>query len=364
MLNGVNPLVMHVTTAHPRDDIRIYHKMIKWLANDSVNVQMVVADGLGNSVDSEKLITDVGANKNRLSRFLFTPFKLMRVIFRSKPTFVHFHDPDFILAGYFLSFLGYKIIYDVHEDIPRQILGKKWIASPLRKPISYLFEKAELFLSRRFYSVVGATDKISKRFFDFNENVLTIKNFPILSEFQSLPKNRKNKTLCYIGAISESRGILEILRVLQDLPEYKLVIAGSFESKDLKERVSKLPSWNRVSYLGKVGRKEISEILSESTLGIVTLHPLPNYIESLPIKMFEYMASGLPIVASNFPLWVELVESNGVGLCADPLNPNDIKEKIIQVIKYHDSYSDKGRLLAEENFSWETQYRLLRKLYI
>ena len=69
-----------------------------------------------------------------------------------------------------------------------------------------------------------------------------------------------------------------------------------------------------------------------SLVGMVTLFPESNYIVSLPNKMFEYMAIGLPVIASNFPLWREIIEDNNCGICVDPLDSKAIRNAIQYLI--------------------------------
>lgn len=363
MADCISMKILHVSTAHPRDDIRIYHKMVKHLKLEGFNVSLLVADGLKDECVDNIDIHDVGKASNRFGRFFFTSLRMMHRIIKEKPKFIHFHDPDFIIVAFILNIMNYQVIYDVHEDVPRQILGKKWIPKYIRRFVANVFEILEVRLSSRFYAIVCTTETISKRFIRSNSRVITIKNYPIVSEFIGTNFVRKRNAICYVGAISESRGIIELMLALERLPGYTLTIAGLFESKELEERVRAMPSWRNVTYLGKIGRSEIVKLLAESSIGAVTLHPTPNYVDSLPIKMFEYMASGLPILASDFPVWLNLINRNEVGLCANPLDVSDLINKVELLSRDIDSYIDKGNEIVQSKYSWENEFIKLRSLY-
>lgn len=66
----------------------------------------------------------------------------------------------------------------------------------------------------------------------------------------------------------------------------------------------------KTDHLGWLDRAGVKQVLNDSVAGLVTLHPVINYLDSLPVKIFEYMATGLPVIASNFPLWKEIIEGN------------------------------------------------------
>src|SRR5262249_8637864 len=157
-----------------------------------------------------------------------------------------------------------------------------------------------------------------------------IRNYPLsFKKDESLlnSQDNKQKYICYIGAITEARGIKTLVKALEQL-NCQLLLAGKFLSDKLYDEVKNMDGWKKVIYYGQVGRDVVATILTKSTVGIVTLHPNSNFIVSEPNKLFEYMSVGLPIVASNFQLWKDIVEKNNCGLCVDPTDPNAIAAAI------------------------------------
>ncbi len=112
----------------------------------------------------------------------------------------------------------------------------------------------------------------------------------------------------------------------------RLNLAGEFPEGVLKSEVRKTPGWAKVNELGFLSRPELRAVLDRSMAGVVTLHPTPAYIHALPVKLFEYMAAGLPVIASDFPLWREIVVGNGCGICVDPLNSASIAGSIDRLL--------------------------------
>jgi glycosyltransferase involved in cell wall biosynthesis len=82
--------------------------------------------------------------------------------------------------------------------------------------------------------------------------------------------------------------------------------------------------------------------------------------------MFEYMAAGLPQIASDFPMWKEIIETSECGFTADPLNPEEIAEKVTQLLskpKLHQKLSESGRRAHEEIYNWQVEEKKLLALY-
>ena len=136
--------VAHLTSAHPRHDIRIFVKECSTLAAAGHEVTLIVADGLGEEIRNGVRFHDVGPKRGgRFSRMTGTVKRVYEAALALRPDIVHFHDPELIPAAVRLKQAGIKVVYDVHEDMPRQILAKHWIPGMLRPAVSGGFETVE-----------------------------------------------------------------------------------------------------------------------------------------------------------------------------------------------------------------------------
>lgn len=368
------PDIVHLTTLHPRTDVRIFKKEAMTLARElGSDVAALVADGKGNAAagaDSPR-IHDLGAlGTGRLGRFVRGSLRAIGAVRRLKPRIVHFHDPELIPAALALKLLGFKIVYDVHEDVPRQILSKHWIPALVRRPISFVAEGAERLAMLVFDGFVTATSTIAARF--PAERTVVVQNFPICDELllpSAMPYAERPPAFAYIGGLSPVRGIEEMMRALERIAadrDVSLDLAGLFESPALQARVEELPAWRRVTYHGYASRAEIAGILGRSRAGLVLLHPIENYLEAWPVKLFEYMAAGLPVIVSDFPLWRRIVEGAACGLVVDPKDITAIAAAMRALIDdpaEAEAMGRRGREAVEHIYNWEAEGRRLATFY-
>jgi glycosyltransferase involved in cell wall biosynthesis len=282
----------------------------------------------------------------------------------------HLHDPELLPYGLALCSGGNKVIYDAHEDVPRDIESKHWIPIGLRRPIRFLFERFENMAARRLSAVVAATAYIGKRFKQINPNTVTINNYPVggdLHQGDALPGFSCNERpyVCYAGGISAIRGVREMITAISHT-DVRMLLAGSFDSERLRNETMQLSGWGRVEFLGQVKRAELASALRRSFAGLVVFHPETNHLHAQPNKMYEYMSAGLPLVVSDFPLWRELVEGIGCGICVDPLSPQAIAEAITFLDRDRDrakAMGERGLSAVNRKFNWEREQAGLIGLY-
>lgn len=358
--------VCHLTSVHPRFDSRIFWKECKSLKKQGYDVSIIVADDIGDEVKDNIKIFDVKRDDSRLNRMIKAPLRVYKKAIEIDADIYHFHDPELIKTGLKLIKKGKKVIYDTHEDVPRQILSKPYLNRFSKNIVSNIFERFENKHAAKFSYIITATDFIKDRFLKVNKNVNSIKNYPILEELNiSTSWERKQNKACYIGSLSEVRGIKEVIEAMQ-FAHFDLNLAGTFSTKEFQTTVQNLNSWNKVSFHGFANREQVKIILSESKVGLVTLYPTINYIDALPVKMFEYMSAGLPVICSNIDLWNDIIESNNCGICVDPKNPKEIAEagnKIIKNDKLAAQMGKNGRLAVEKKYNWKLEEEKLIKVY-
>ena len=372
-LNNATPKrrVAHLSSVHTRYDIRIFVKECRSLAEHGYDVHLYIADGKGDEIRDGITIHDIGKSSGRFQRMLQKPWQLWKAVRRNRETLIHFHDPELIPIALLLHWRGVRVIYDAHEDVPRQILSKHWISTPLRKLVAIAFEWLENFAARRFDKVVTATPHIATRFKSIGAQSLNINNYPVLGELTP-PANRPaptsdhlSRTICYIGGISRIRCAIEMIAALP-LAQTRLILAGPFQDQELEAEMRAMPGWAYVEYAGIVDRAGVRSILARSKIGMVLFQPLPNHVDALPNKMFEYMSAGVPILASDFPLWQQIMKESGAGRFTSPSDPFSIAQALNEMLNdpaQLEKMGSAGRASVQDKYNWPKEELKLLSLY-
>lgn len=358
-------IVVHLTSAHPRYDTRIYTKMCCSLAQSNFSTYLIVADGKGDEAISGVNILDVGKVRfGRFGRMTRTVFNVYKKALALNADIYHFHDPELIPLALILKSKGKKIIMDVHEDVPRQILRKYWLPSFLRKPIAAILNVLESYAASKVDAVVTVTPTIAQRFSSLT--VVEVRNYALPSEFiRNSEKDIDKNLVTYIGAISETRGIVPMVEAFNGL-NCRFTLGGKFQERFLLDKVQAMPSWKSVDFLGWQSREGVSQLLERTLVGLVVLQPTGDYEDAYPVKMFEYMAAGAAVIASDFPLWKDIIEKESCGVCVDPSSAKDISEAIRFLVENPSKaveMGERGKNAVTKRYSWNSEFLKLLSLY-
>jgi len=364
--------VAHLTTVHAAGDVRIFRKECRSLAEGGYEV-ILIAPGQGTRVEEGVKIRGVPLDPaRRVKRMTVGLGKILAAALREGADLYHFHDPELIPVGIFLKIRGKKVIYDVHEDYGASILeaDRDWLPDFWRRLFARGVRLAERVGMTFFDAAVAATPAIGDLF--PAAKVAVARNYPLAGELSatgSVPYQRRPYHVVYAGGISESRGIREMIgamALMRGRPEATLLLAGEFSPPELEGEVLSGADMTGVRYLGLLSREELAAVLGNSRAGLVLFHPLKNHVAAQPNKLFEYMSAGIPVIASDFPLWREIVVKNGAGLLVDPKDVRAIAEAIGWLFDHPEEarrMGENGKEAVEKTYNWSKEEETLLGLY-
>lgn len=360
--------IVHLTSVHSRYDVRIFQKECRTLAQAGYEVCLVVADGKGDETKDGIKIYDVGLPGSRIKRMIWAPRAILQRVKELKPQIAHLHDPELMLVGARLAGKGVKVVFDSHEDVPGSIEDKEYIPRALRRTVSLTYSVLEKLLLRKYSAVVTATPAIARIISRKiqTKKVIDINNFPLENEI-ILAKGSKvrQEAAVYVGGVTKIRGLEQVVQSLE-ISKKTLWLVGPIQPPAFGERLRGLGGWRYVDERGALPRGEAISAMHNALAGIVTFLPAKNHVEAQPNKMFEYMAAGVAVIASDFPLWKSIVEENDCGVCVDPLNPNEIAAAMRELLDNPRRAKEMGRngiAAVRQKYNWAKESQKLLALY-
>ncbi|MBK7785324.1 MAG: glycosyltransferase family 4 protein [Gemmatimonadetes bacterium] len=359
-----------LTSVHAPFDTRIFQKEARSLARAGHEVHLFAPHDRDERRDGV-FVHGLGRPRNRIVRMVRMPLQLFAAAVRSRAQVCHFHDPELLFVGLALKLLGRRVVYDVHEDVPKDLRAKPYLPRWARPGISVVVGALQRRIARLLDRVVVAREDLLPAF-QGHPGLVLVRNFPILEMFAQGGRPTDGSgppRLVYVGGLTPIRGVVEMIAALSLLPAglegVRLAIYGRF-SAGLQARCEALPGWSRVDYHGEVAYARVVDGLAAADVGVVCFLPVPNNVNSGPTKLFEYMAAGLAVIASDFPMWREVVDGAACGLCVDPAEPAQIASAIVQLAADRSGTAEmgrRGRTAAVERYSWEAEATRLIAMY-
>lgn len=279
-----------VTSVHRVDDPRIRERTVRSLAAAFEVRYATRAPGPSTGGDHEWVELPGG----RIRRW----WEALRQMCRDDLEVVSVHDPELIPAALLARLIRrVPIVVDVHEDVPAQVRHKEWVPRPLRPLAAWAAARA-LRLAERFGTVTLAEPNY-RHLFRGDHPVLP--NYPAAGSLPPLAPDAGY--LVYVGEVTEERGALEMVEAAGLMKDKRPLRLVGRCREDLAERLRRRAGELGVSLevLGPLPHRRAMEMAAGASAGLSLLHDLPNYTDSLPTKVIEYLEMGLPVVASDLP---------------------------------------------------------------
>lgn len=361
-----------LTSVHMPFDGRVFHKEARSLAQAGLDVVLIACHDKEEVVGGVRIVP-LPTPKNRLQRMTRVLWRLYRLAVKEDADVYHFHDPELMIVGLMLKLRGKKVIWDVHEHYPNSILDKFYLAKSLRRFISKSFDLWERAVVRFFDYVIYTTPFVGARYETMKVPSASIENYPIV-ELSDAFERKPQEKIIYLGGMARIRGLVEVVEAFalaaEKHPRWELHLVGvtrpaSF-GNELRELAQKRGVEARVKFTAWVPYEEKERLSSQASMGLITYLPYLNNTSCLPNKLFDYMLVGLPVIASNFPLYREVVEPNRCGLLVDPSRPDEIAHAMEYLMEHPQEareMGENGRRAVLEKFNWSNESEKLLQIY-
>jgi glycosyltransferase involved in cell wall biosynthesis len=367
--------VCHICNVHPVDDTRVFYRTCVALADAGYEVHLFAVGKQAEAYcDRGVFIHSLPECQSRRKRFA-RRYQVAQMAANLKPDLFHVHEPE-LLGAVIASARSRPVIYDVHESYLHILIERDWIPQWTKSFVRLAWDRWERRLVRRCTGIVAVTEPIAQRYYQFHRKVEIVANYPDLLGIDDLPPiTRDGRTCVFVGAISPSRGLPQVFAALAILKGRGLAIpfklAGPAVSdnylRSLWDEADRLGIQELVDYYGVLSRQEAMLLQQKASIGLVPYLPVAtNNVLSLPNKLVECMALGLPVVFSDFPNYRKVAGANGAGIAVDPNNPEQIANAIEQLVCNPDlarQMGEAGRRAVCEQFNWNVERVKLLDLY-
>lgn len=358
-------IVMLANAGHKPWDTRIFHKEARSLKTAGHAVTLIIPHSEDYTQDGVQVL-HVPLPRKGWEQLVRCPWNIFRLALKQpKDSVFHLHDSELLIAGLALKLFGRKVVYDAHEDTPLQISYQHWIPA-IVKPFYTLFYRILEKLAGWWFDAIIVAEPVIAKYFPSNK-VTLIRNFPIAGSFSRQPDEAQRQNyLTYIGLLSKARGLMEMLeghRLAAQQTDVTLVLGGKFAPASLEQEL--LPR-ARVDFRSWLSYDQMIDTLYRSRIGIIIPHPIERYLTNYPVKLFEYMAAGIPVIAARDGESSKFVSEAGAGILVDPLKPEEVSAAIHTLMTDRAAavaMGERGRRLIFEKYNWEREAATLAALY-
>ncbi|MDH3349293.1 MAG: glycosyltransferase [Desulfobulbaceae bacterium] len=363
--------IVHLTSVHSPFDTRIFQKECIAGLRGGFNVVLVVSPDLNEKVDGIVIRGAGWQMGGRFSRMLVAAWKVYNIALKENGDLYHIHDPELLPWAQLLRLKGKAVIFDMHENLPKAILSKGWVPLTFRSLFSFIARMIEHLLLTGI-PVIFAENSYVKDYLWVSDKVVIL-NMPDVDHLDKITDNcYQTPTVGYMGIVAPERGSITTLKAITELRKkgfdlhYECI--GPIRGNDHQNIFRNMSEHERKSIRlrGYMKPQEGWKIIKRCHIGLAVLHAVPNYVESYPTKMFEYMALGLPVIVSDFPLYRKIIDKYKCGICVDPQDVDSIALAIQQLIENKAealAMGKRGKKAVFESFNWGCETKKLLHFY-
>ncbi|MGV9302448.1 glycosyltransferase [Nonomuraea sp. NPDC003727] len=346
--------VLVMTVVHNPEDARILHRQIRALVDAghevtyaaSFSAHGVVARPWVNAIDLPR-----AAQRKRI-RAVWEARRAFKRL-RDKVDLVLIHDPELLFSVWGMRRRP-PVVWDVHEDTPATLSLKPWLPSFLRPPVRFLARLLEGTAERGLHLLLAETAYAGR----FKHAHLIVPNETWVPDDVTPPGDDR---VVYLGWLSRARGVQEAIEVGRLLQPYKVAVELiGYADPQSRPALNQAVADGVLEWRDFMPNDEALKRLDGALAGLSLLHDEPNYRHSMPTKIVEYMAHGIPVITTPSPRAVELVERYSSGVVVPWEDPKAVAQAVLSLRddqRERHAMGARGYAAARANHHWPNSAR-------
>jgi glycosyltransferase involved in cell wall biosynthesis len=309
--------------------------------------------------------------------FRFWRHAVLRLCDALAPEAVHIHDlPLASIGALCKEKFGMKFVLDLHENWPAFLCISKHANTFLGKLLSSnkQWERYELESCHTADQVIVVIEEAKERLVELGietKKINVVANYPVLEDFKEIEKKKSTGgqvIMLYAGGIGEHRGLQYVISAMPEIlrhhPKVVLKILGEGNYKtSLERQVQTLGVENSVVFTGQVSYHRVLEELAMTDIALIPHIKSEHTDSTIPHKLFQYMYSGIPVIASNCKPIERIIKESGAGYVYSWDSPGEFAANVHKLISANDIDQQHSRQMVETNFTWDMAAQNLLKIY-
>jgi len=365
------------TSVHKPFDVRVFHREAVTLAAAGYEVVLLAAADFNQEIKNNVVVKGLAKPAGRLARFAGL-WQFYARCKKENSDVYHFHDFELLPIGWLLKKKsGKAVIYDCHENYPETAYERAWLPDWLRPLLSRLISWLEPALARSLDAVICVVPDQQQRLQKAGCRTVLVRNLPRLEAFDKaflehpIPEER----IVYLGGMSQVRGAFMLVDIMVEMakshPHLRLLCLGPFNEAHVESAVREYAVQQGVAghidFHPPVPFEQVAEKLLRCKIGLIPWQPSLQTTKMVyPNKVFEYMACGLPLVASSLPSLSYIIEKSAAGLLVPPDQPAAHATAIRQLLEQPHlaaQLGGNGRRFVQQHHNWQSEAAKLLELY-
>jgi glycosyltransferase involved in cell wall biosynthesis len=355
---------------HPRH----HYRLAAALAGAGHDVRMLAQpDRTGGHRDAVPM-DYLPLRRNRLTRMLSGPLTMMRIA-RSKPDVVYVVCLDLLPCAVLLKWLtGVAVLYDSSEQYDEYMLTKKYLPRPVRVVLRSIIRVVEPWLAARVDAATCAVPVIRDKFVAAGVRTTMVRNFPPAALAESNERGGPYDYDVIVAGTIRADGLPVLVDTIAEhvalapTPPRWIVVCRYYdppEQEAIERALTDADVRPHVDLRHNLTLSEVHRLLARTRVGLIGYPDEPYYHIALPLRVFEYLAIGLPFVSGRFPLIAELIQDRNGDAAAILTTPGDGRayaaalEALLRDDELREAMSRNGPALVRTRYNWDLESRKL-----